>query len=148
MHSVFDVAQYILNAHGEMTAMKLQKLCYYSQAWSLAWDDVPLFPEDFEAWANGPVCPELFDRHRGRFTLESDFLGTFTQNTFNDTQKETLNIVLDDYAHMKPHELSVLTHIEYPWRWARGDTQPGMPCNKIIEKDVMKEYYTGLIPTE
>ena len=30
-----DVAQYILEKLGAMPAMKLQKLCYYSQAWSL-----------------------------------------------------------------------------------------------------------------
>ena len=34
--SVHDVAAYILKKQGEMSAMKLQKLVYYSQAWSLA----------------------------------------------------------------------------------------------------------------
>ena len=37
--TVFDVANYILNKQGSMSAMKLQKLVYYSQAWSLVWDD-------------------------------------------------------------------------------------------------------------
>ena len=32
MANVFDVAAYILKKHGPMTAMKLQKLVYYSQA--------------------------------------------------------------------------------------------------------------------
>ena len=50
--------------------MKLQKLVYYCQAWSLAWDDVPLFDEDFPAWANGPVCPELFDLHHGKSVIK------------------------------------------------------------------------------
>ena len=35
---VFDVAAYILEKIGSMTTMKLQKLVYYSQAWSLVWD--------------------------------------------------------------------------------------------------------------
>ena len=43
MANVFDVAQYILKKSGTLTTMKLQKLLYYSQAWSLAWDGVPLF---------------------------------------------------------------------------------------------------------
>lgn len=30
--TVFDVAKYILEKKGEMTAMKLQKLIYYSKA--------------------------------------------------------------------------------------------------------------------
>ena len=60
MANVFDTAKYILEQKGDMFTMKLQKLCYYSQAWGLVWDDEPLFDEDFEAWVNGPVCPELF----------------------------------------------------------------------------------------
>lgn len=60
MTNIFDVAKYILEKSGSMSTMKLQKLCYYSQAWSLVWDDKSLFPEDFEAWANCPVCPKLF----------------------------------------------------------------------------------------
>ena len=40
---VDDVASAILNRLGEMTAMKLQKLVYYSQAWHLVWEEKPLF---------------------------------------------------------------------------------------------------------
>ena len=36
MASVFDVAAYILEKKGEMSTLKLQKLVYYAQAWSLS----------------------------------------------------------------------------------------------------------------
>jgi len=39
----FDVAAYILSKKAPMPAMKLQKLVYYAQSWSLVWDDEPLF---------------------------------------------------------------------------------------------------------
>lgn len=48
--TVFDTAKYVLECKGTLSTMKLQKLCYYSQAWSLVWDNAPLFEEDFEAW--------------------------------------------------------------------------------------------------
>jgi uncharacterized phage-associated protein len=57
MVSVDDVAAYILEQRGPMSAMKLQKLVYYSQAWSLVWEDRPLFREEIQAWASGPVVP-------------------------------------------------------------------------------------------
>ena len=49
MATVLDVARYILTRLGEkgslpVTTWKLQKLVYYSQAWSLVWDDAILFP--------------------------------------------------------------------------------------------------------
>lgn len=65
MVSAHDVAAYMLRKHGPMSAMKLQKLVYYAQAWSLVWEDRPLFPERIEAWANGPVIPELYQAQTG-----------------------------------------------------------------------------------
>ena len=47
--TIFDVAKYILHKMNRMSTMKLQKLCYYAQAWALVWDDTPLFDEEFYA---------------------------------------------------------------------------------------------------
>ena len=69
MANVLDVAAYILQEHGPMTTWKLQKLVYYGQAWSFVWDDDELFPEEIEAWANGPVVRELYNAHKGRFRV-------------------------------------------------------------------------------
>ena len=149
MTTVFDVADYVLKSTGQITSMKLQKLVYYSQAWSLAWDDMPLFDEDFQAWANGPVCPELFREHRGLFSLPKDYFANHARgDALSAEQVETIDIVLREYAGMSPHELSDLTHREYPWIKARGNTPPGMPCENIIEKEVMQDYYAGLASTE
>jgi uncharacterized phage-associated protein len=49
MPNIFDIAKYILTAiGGEVSTMKLQKLCYYCQALSLACEGKPLFAEDFK----------------------------------------------------------------------------------------------------
>lgn len=55
MATVLDVASYILEKQGGTTAMKLQKLCYYSKAWHLVWEERPLFTNRNEAWANGAL---------------------------------------------------------------------------------------------
>ncbi len=57
MADVFDVAAYILNKQGRMTTMKLQKLCYYAQAWHLVWAEKPLFDEPIQAWGEWPGMP-------------------------------------------------------------------------------------------
>lgn len=145
MHSIFDVAKYILNIKGSMATMKLQKLCYYAQAWSLAWDDKPLFKEDFQAWANGPVCPELFFAHKGKFELPRDYFDDRGDSSaFDSDEIETLDIVLDSYGDKGSQWLSELTHQEKPWRAARAGVAPGERCNTIIEKEDMQEYYGGL----
>ena len=52
-----DVAAYILDKQDNgLPAMKLQKLVYYAQTWSLVWDDLPLFDDRIEAWMDKWFC--------------------------------------------------------------------------------------------
>ncbi|MDE6614560.1 MAG: DUF4065 domain-containing protein [Clostridia bacterium] len=143
MVDVFDVATYILEKRGSLSTMKLQKLCYYAQAWSLVWDDAPLFNEDFQAWANGPVCKELFQRTQGAFSVTAkDEKGDASK--LSKTQKKTIDAVLDYYAVHDAQWLSRLTHLEDPWKNARIGLPDDMGCDRIITKESMAMYYGGL----
>ncbi|WP_024877238.1 Panacea domain-containing protein [Saccharomonospora piscinae] len=118
MADVLDTASYILSRQGSMTAMKLQKLCYYAYAYHLAWEERQLFPERFEAWANGPVCPQLYQRHRGQFQLAPQSIGGAPER-LDDGERESIDLVLDGIGHMSAHQLSEMTHREPPWQRAR-----------------------------
>ena len=143
MANVFDTAKYILEQSGSMSTMKLQKLCYYSQAWALVWDDSPLFQEEFQAWANGPVCPELFFKTKGSYSVNaSDETGGI--GDLSEEQKDTINRVLDYYGKHDAQWLSQLTHMEEPWIKAREGVPSGAGCNQIITKESMALYYGGL----
>lgn len=143
MANVFDVAKYILEKAGPMSTMKLQKLCYYSQAWTIVWDGDPLFKEDFQAWANGPVCPELFRKTKGRFKVSAnDEVGG--DGDLSDDQKEGIDVVLAHYGKHNAQYLSELTHLEAPWIKARAGIPMGFKCHNVISKDSMEEYYGGL----
>lgn len=144
MATVKQLAKYILDRVGEMTTMKLEKLCYYCQAWSMAWDEVPLIEENFEAWANGPVCPELYHLHKGMFIISSNEITADYSDAFDANQLETIDKVLDYYGDKEPYWLSELTHKEYPWAHAREGYAPGARCNRVISLDDMMEYYGGL----
>lgn len=143
MANIFDTAKYILDKCGEMSTMKLQKLCYYAQAWALVWDDKPLFPEDFQAWANGPVCPELFKKTQGKFSVQaSDETGG--QNDLTKDQKDTIDKVVDYYGEHNAQWLSQLTHMEDPWNKARVGIPAGIGCDRVITKESMAMYYGGI----
>lgn len=143
MATVFDVAKYILEQRGKLSTMKLQKLCYYAQAWSLVWDDEPLFDEDFEAWANGPVCPELFSFSKGQFAVTPEEMRGDSANLSNG-QKDTIDEVLRYYGDKNAQWLSQLTHMEDPWKDARQGLLPGQRCNSVVSKESMAMYYGGL----
>ncbi len=140
--SVFDVAAYILTKQGSMTTMKLQKLVYYCQAWSLVWDEEPLFRESIEAWANGPVVRELYNWHKGSFRIYS--LSTGDPSGLSRKQKETINSVLKYYGNKTSQWLSELSHQEEPWKNARRGLAPNMRGAGTITRASMMEYYSSL----
>ena len=140
--SAHDVAAYILENIGTMTTMKLQKLVYYSQAWSLVWDDEPLFKERIEAWANGPVVRELYDVHKGKYQIRKWSLGDSSK--LSQIQKDTVDAVLEYYGEKSSQWLSELTHNEDPWRLTRGCTPDGSRDNTEITHASMAEYYSSL----
>ncbi len=144
MVSVFDVAAYILQKRHPISALKLQKLVYYCQAWSLVWDERPLFDERIEAWANGPVVPELYREHRGDYTVST--LRRGDPDCLSRKAKETVDAVLSFYGDRSPQWLSDLTHMETPWIKAYGATPPGQRCRNEISLADMAEYYEGLRP--
>jgi uncharacterized phage-associated protein len=144
MAKAIDVAKYILSKAGEMTAMKLQKLVYYSQAWSLVWDESSLFEEDIQAWANGPVVQNLYEYHRGKFKVDENTFSDGDIDTLTINQKDSIDKVLDALQEKSGQWLSELTHIEAPWNDARGDLSPTARCSNVIPLAAMHEYYSSL----
>ena len=143
--NVFDVAAYILQKRGPMTTWKLQKLVYYSQAWSLVWDDDVLFREEIEAWANGPVVRELYDFHRKNYHIGS-VRNRGSAGKLNDEQRETIDVVLRSYGNKSPQWLSDMTHMEDPWENARRGVPDGVRSSNVIPKADLAEYYASLLP--
>ena len=144
MATAFDVAQYILEKCGPMSAMKLQKLVYYAQAWSLVWDDAPLFSNRIEAWANGPVVRDLYATHRGLFMVDAKTFAPQAVGTLSNDQKETIDAVLQAYGDKSPQWLSDQTHAEGPWRTARAGLAEGERGEHEIPLASMSEYYSAL----
>ena len=144
MVTAFDVAKYIPEKQGSMSTWKLQKLCYYSQAWSLAWTGNPLFSEDFEAWRNGPVCPELFRVHKGLFSVDASLLPDADSAALSDDERETVDIVLKGYGNKEPYELRAISHSESPWKDMRKGLGDFDYCSNVIIKTAMGEYYGSL----
>lgn len=144
MANVFDVAKYILSKTGSISTFKLQKLVYYCQAWSLVWDEAPLYKERIEAWANGPVVPTLYDQHRHMFMVsESDISGNV--DAISEDAKETIDMVVRDYGQFSGGQLCEMVHQERPWLEARGSVPLGERCSNPIDLFSMKDYYSGLL---
>ena len=136
-----DVAKYILKNQGKMSTRKLQKLCYYAQAWHYTWTGERLFKEDFQAWEHGPVCRELFNLHKGKYDIKAEDIDGNPDNLTAD-QKDSIDIVLEHYGNLTADELVELTHSEEPYKKARGNLPDDVHSGNIISLESMKEYYS------
>ena len=142
MASVDDVAAAILELTGPIDTFKLQKLLYYSQAWHLVWDAEEIFPDPIEAWAGGPVVRSIYENHRQRFTVREWPRGHSDRLT--ESERATVQVVVESYGRLTGRQLSTLTHKERPWRVARGDLGPGDRGHNEIDPNEMADYYGGL----
>lgn len=138
-----DVASYILQESGPMSAIKLQKLVYYAQAWHMVWEDEPLFSERIEAWANGPVVPALYREHRGNFKVTQWSAGD--PSRLSAKQRGSIDAVLKFYGDKDAFWLSELTHREAPWKDARKGLARGERGSREITKVAMAEFYGALV---
>lgn len=143
MVSVFDVASWFLH-QGTMTHKKLQKLCYYAQAWHCALlNGERLFPEKIEAWVHGPVIPALYPRYADYHWTDIP-IPTDNAPQFSEKTTEVLESVYESYGDLTGQQLEWLTHNEDPWLKARGHRDPLESCTEEITIESMQKFYSDL----
>lgn len=151
MTTSLDVAEFILQQKGPVSPLKLQKLVYYSQAWSLALNEKPLFEEPIEAWKNGPVVRRLLEKIRNQSCVTSTYSGDPSQ--IEEELQDIITAVLISYGQKSGSMLQHLTHNEDPWIEARKKAHSNNISNidkrdkKIISQERMIEYYANLDDT-
>ena len=139
MVSILDVALWFLSK-SDMTHKKLQKLCYYAQAWHCALFNSPMFNENFEAWVHGPVNRVLYSlyAHYGWRKISQQ---SFNEEQLPDDVLDILDAVYDTYGDFSGDQLEALTHSDLPWQKARGDLKPWEMCTTAISNNDMHDYY-------
>ncbi len=141
MVDVCDVASWFLS-HEPMTHKKVQKLCYYAQAWYCTlYDGSPLFDDEIQAWIHGPVVPALYP-------IYADYKWNPIPQTSFDCEKfdskviDVLEAVYHTYGEFSGDQLESLTHSEDPWIQARGTLKPWETSSTPISCKTMREYYS------
>lgn len=138
MANVHDVAAYLTSKLGVLGTMKLEKLVYYCQAWWVARNPTPLFPEQLEAWRMGPVCPDLYAIHRRQNFVSSWPNGD--ANNLTDAERAHIDAVVDVYGVYSGFTLGDMTHQETPWNAAMS--REGGRRNPVVEVEDMRKYFS------
>lgn len=126
-----------------LTHMRLQKLLYYVQGWSLALRGKPMFNGRIEAWAHGPVVRELYS-HFTQYGENPIQVNEIPDSEELDTDEvEFIQSVWESYKPYSASSLRAMTHKEPPWVDARGSCAPADRCDTEITHDAMRRYFSS-----
>lgn len=120
MKTAYQIAQFFLHHayNGEkdqISNLKLQKLLYYAQGYSLALLGRPLFEDAIQCWTHGPVVASVYHEYKlyGKdFIVPTD---TLALSLFNPDEIAILTLVANKYGQYSPWKLRDMTHDEAPW---------------------------------
>lgn len=138
VHPASDVADFFILSLGDVSHLKLQKLCYYAEGYSLALLGRQLFSDEIQAWQHGPVVRSVYLRFRGSGAKALAVPGP-RAFAFDSMQRAALARVLSDKGNMTGWQLRNETHRERPWRLCYGR------ANSAIPRSVIGEWFRGRV---
>lgn len=150
MNTINDIADCIISKikledeGASLINLKLQKLLYYVQAWSLGINNKPMFEGSFEAWVHGPVNRAIYNRFNATKYLYSEINLEDRINTnveISTSDAEFVDFILENYNKYSGAELENMTHSEIPWMKARGHAGAYERCEAEISTELMTAYY-------
>lgn len=127
-----------------LTNLRLQKLLYYAQAWSLIVRASELFPDDLEAWRHGPVVPTVY-----RALPDCQGANQIAPDAFSEVpdleeeEAEFVERVWEAYNEFSALRLSRMTHDEMPWRKAWGNRPLDSTGNDPISMSDLEEFFAA-----
>ena len=152
----------------KLTPMKLQKLVYFAQGWSLALTGTSLIDEQIEAWKYGPVIRSLYracrpygdgpitspvsypmPREKGRGGGSYEWIDVTP--TIDDKPEEAarmkplLDRIWEIYGKFSGIQLSNLTHqAGTPWHQIYEEYRGDIPKGTDIPTPKIKAYFESL----
>jgi uncharacterized phage-associated protein len=145
--SAIDVARYLVylaacESEPEfLTHLRLQKLLYYVQGWSLALRGRAMFSERIEAWAHGPVVPSVYPKFAEYGDKPISPENMLVSQVLSKDDRELIESVWESYKVYSSSSLRTMTHSEAPWKDARGKAGTADRCTAEITKDAMKRFF-------
>jgi uncharacterized phage-associated protein len=121
-----------------LTNLKIQKLVYYAQGFSLALHGEVLFHDKIVHWEHGPVVIDLYHELKDNGSDVIDVPKDFDPSKhFNEEQLELIREVQKVYGQFSAWKLRDMTHAEEPWIKTSN--------NEEITTDSLKSFFKTLV---
>jgi uncharacterized phage-associated protein len=147
MATALDVARYLIQLAAVqdepdwLSNLRVQKLLYFSQGWSLGLRGLPMFDDKVEAWSKGPVVPSVYHVYKnyGFFSIPHE-AGNFDIN-IDQNDAQIVEMVWDSWKGYSATKLSELTHRSQPWIEARAGLGPDENSSNEITIKSMADHF-------
>lgn len=144
---IYQVVNWFLSKttdENPITHLALQKLLYFSQSWNKVWNKEWLFEDECEAWVHGAVYRNIYEEFK-KFKYMS-LPKVNKETSLSENEIEVLEFVLKYYYDVyNAKTLETICHLEEPYKIARSGCNEDEPCEEIIKKDDIKDYYLKIM---
>jgi uncharacterized phage-associated protein len=125
-----------------ISPLKLQKLMYYCQGYSLATYGVRAFDGDIKAWKHGPVVELVYHEYKqyGNSSISHEIGKYFFD--LNEENKAMIDFVLCNLGNLGAWELRNKTHREQPWK--ESFLADSLGSNKITDQQLERFFISEL----
>lgn len=131
------IVKHIHKQDPNMGWLKLQKILYYVQGYSLAWTGQRPFPETPEAWRNGPVYPVVRSDAQAAYPQARNAdVSILSENTI-----AIVDAVLNRFRDYTGQKLADRTHHEMPWVRARAGIPAQAASREPLSEQDMLEFF-------
>lgn len=129
-----------------ITQLDIQKCLYLIEGFHLALRREPLFDEDFQAWANGPVLPSVYMRFAAYSgaPIPPTMISTKPEHILSEGVQRLIQQVWEYFSHHDAGRLVGMTHKRgAPWHSVRvqAGARKGQKCDAVIPKEMMLDYF-------
>lgn len=143
-HTAGDIARWFIAwaeaEDADLSNLKLQKLLYYAQGHYLGMTGRPLFDDDLQAWAHGPVVPSVYRSFKsagaGPIDPNQVLPDDFDWDAYADVQQHLMK-VWNTYGAMAAWSLRNRTHRESPWVTTFDSSERGA----VIDKEKLRDFF-------
>lgn len=142
--SIEQIVNYIL-VKKSVTPKALQKILYYIQGFSKAFNGDFIFYDEPKAWMHGPVYEQIYHKYKEYgYNPITNIENSNENNKICEKDRILIDNVVKFYGCFTGDTLEAITHIEMPWLHARGGLLENQPSSKPINLDSISEYFTGV----
>ncbi len=149
MFNVFDISKYIVlwyiknGEASKITNLRLQKLLYYVQGFSMEFLGIPAFKEEINAWKHGTVVEEVYHfiknkNYTHKKPLDIVIFKDFTMDNLSPEIKDLIESICDVTRNMTTWELVDKNHDDF-WQEKLESN------NKIMPKDEIKNHFHKIV---